>query len=277
MATALKGFINLALLPMSRRQSQKTKAYIAIDLMRQGAREVVTPKGVLKFHALRGSGVASAVETFHTDEPETREWIDTYIKPGEILWDIGASIGLYSLYAALNENIKVFSFEPSALNFSLLVEHVALNRMGNRVTPLCIALAGDTRLDVLHMSLYDTGTAGNALGVPKTVCKTFEPVFSQGVLAFAGDDLREVFKLPQPQHIKLDVDSIEADILRGLQRTLPYVHSVIIEVIGSNAEDSARIEQSFAAAGLEEDISVRTKGSQRSRLYLNRKMLSGKK
>ena len=39
------------------------------------------------------------VDTFATKEPETLEWIET-IPQGSTFWDIGANIGLYSLYAA---------------------------------------------------------------------------------------------------------------------------------------------------------------------------------
>ena len=39
------------------------------------------------------------VKTFFTKEPDTLNWIDNF-KEDEIFWDIGANIGLYSLYAA---------------------------------------------------------------------------------------------------------------------------------------------------------------------------------
>jgi FkbM family methyltransferase len=274
-AAILTKFIDLALLPMNKRQVWKTKAHIANDLMRQGSQQIVTKRGTLTFSALRGAGAASAVATFETDEPETRDWIDELVKPGETLWDIGASIGLYSMYAALDSSVKVIAFEPSALNFSLLSEHVALNDMGGRLTPLCMALAGETKLDVLHMSRYDTGTAGNALGRAETQCMTFTPVNSQGISAFTGDDFCEVFHVTPPNHIKMDVDGIEGEILKGLKRTLSQVSSVLIEVQGRNVREGlAQIEESFSAAGFEERVAVRDRGSRRNRLYINKRVYS---
>ena len=44
-------------------------------------------------------------ETFFTKEPETIEWINTF-KSDETLFDVGANIGLYSIYAA-QRGIKV--------------------------------------------------------------------------------------------------------------------------------------------------------------------------
>lgn len=38
-------------------------------------------------------------QTLLTKEPDTIEWIDTFQKD-DVLWDIGANVGVYSLYAA---------------------------------------------------------------------------------------------------------------------------------------------------------------------------------
>ena len=45
-------------------------------------------------------------------EPETFEWIRTTLKDQEVLWDIGANVGVFSLYAALEKKNKVLSLEP---------------------------------------------------------------------------------------------------------------------------------------------------------------------
>ena len=45
--------------------------------------------------------------TFETKEPETLEWIDT-IPKNSVLWDIGANVGLYSLYAARHGTVEYF-------------------------------------------------------------------------------------------------------------------------------------------------------------------------
>ena len=48
-------------------------------------------------------------KTLLTKEPETIEWIHTF-GSDDIMWDIGANVGVYSLYAALRGN-RVCSFE----------------------------------------------------------------------------------------------------------------------------------------------------------------------
>jgi FkbM family methyltransferase len=272
LAAILNGFIRFSLLPVGQRQKQKTLARLTRDLQASGSREITTDRGALKFLAMRGAGIASAVETFHSDEPETHGWIRTYIKPGDVLWDIGASVGMYALYAALDKSIRVYAFEPSALNFSLLVEHIALNEMGDRVMPVCMALSDETRMNVLHMGQYDPGSAGNALGGAATQTDaTIRPLFMQGVPAITGDDFARTFKAALPDHIKLDVDGIEGAILRGMPDVLRHAKTVIIEVEGMNASEAhTRIDPALKAAGLEEDLAFRSTGSGRNRLYINK-------
>ena len=50
------------------------------------------------------------VDSFFTKEPETLEWIDNFMDNKNIIfWDIGANVGLYSIYAAIKfNNIKVY-------------------------------------------------------------------------------------------------------------------------------------------------------------------------
>ncbi len=58
------------------------------------------------------------VKTFFTQEPETLEWINSFNDKTKIIfWDIGANIGLYSIYATTrHSDIEVVSFEPSTNN-----------------------------------------------------------------------------------------------------------------------------------------------------------------
>ena len=57
-------------------------------------------------------------ETFFTKEPDTIEWIESFDK-NDVFLDIGANIGIYSLYAAKNVS-KVWAIEPESLNFAML-------------------------------------------------------------------------------------------------------------------------------------------------------------
>jgi hypothetical protein len=67
------------------------------------------------------------------------------------------------------------------------------------------------------------------------------------------DDLVRTFGLRPPDHIKLDVDSIEEQILRGARETLPRVRSVLIEILKARSPAwKESVVEIFHAAGLHE-------------------------
>ena len=68
-------------------------------------------------------------------EPETIEWIDSFDQSKKIIfWDIGANIGIYSVYAATKfNNIEVVSFEPSTSNLRVLSRNISINNLQSKI------------------------------------------------------------------------------------------------------------------------------------------------
>ena len=77
---------------------------------------------------------------FSEKEPETLEWIDK-IEVGAVLWDIGANIGLYSVYAAKTRSCLVFAFEPSVFNLEFLARNIYMNNLSNNIVIVPLALS----------------------------------------------------------------------------------------------------------------------------------------
>ena len=75
-------------------------------------------------------------------EPGTCDWIKKEVRPGEIFYDIGANIGVYTVLAAIctGENGRVFAFEPHCLSFSRLLDNIRVNNLEHIVTPCNFAL-----------------------------------------------------------------------------------------------------------------------------------------
>lgn len=228
----------------------------------------MTEKGALRFYATRSVHTVSYVRNFGREEPETLRWIDAYVSKGSVLWDVGANIGLYSAYAGLSEGVRVFAFEPSALNFGLLAENLGINGLSN-VFPMCVALSDETKIDQLHIRDLEVGHACNSIGNPETQFASFNPVFMQAVPCFRADDITRVLGVPVPANIKLDVDGAEPLILAGATGILKEVGSVLVEVQGRNEKNAeALIDAPLRQAGLVEDTGWRTEGSGRNRLYV---------
>ena len=166
------------------------------------------------------------------------QWIEEWVQPGEVFYDIGANVGAYTLVAALSprSQARVVAFEPVAVNYAALTENVVLNGAADRITPLPVALDDSTRLETLHLRILDAGGARHTLGSPADADRAMHP---QPVLTFRLDELIEHMQLPRPAHIKLDVDGSEAAVLRGAERSLadPGLRSVLCE-LDHDAADS---------------------------------------
>lgn len=214
-------------------------------------RKVDTPAGSLSFFC-PGRIPLWRAETLLTKEPETIEWIDGFASE-DVFWDIGANIGVYSLYAALKPGIRVLAFEPAAVNAYVLNRNIEINNLDDRVSWFGIAFADITGLDQFHMS---TTAMGGALhGYAESVDsqgKPFSAVFRQGALGFTIDEFVDRFHPPFPSHIKIDVDGIEHRIVAGAEKTLKdsRVRSVLIELDAERDECRRNVCDRLQDAGL---------------------------
>ena len=227
LARALHGVVNLATAGQKPVRRAQTVARLMERLDADASATIVTRRGPLKVLPQRGPHLAAAALDFDGEEPETLAFIDA-IQPGESFWDIGAATGLLSMYAALREGVSVYAFEPKATSFGVLIEHLALNGLGERVFPLCLALSDTTELTRLSLFSMAAGSGGNSIGGAPDQFGGHHSVFSQGALAYRIDDFRAAFGLSAPDYLKIDVDGVEGAILRGGAETLKTVKAVIL-------------------------------------------------
>lgn len=184
-------------------------------------------------------------DTFSTKEPEILDWIDDL---GSVtLWDIGANIGLYSIYHALKNKSEVISFEPSVFNLPELIRNINTNKVESLVTVLPMPLSNLTGKNTFLLESDIDGAAGNAFGVDygydgKSLISNFE----YETIGFAADYLTSqnlIEKLPNA--IKLDVDGIEHLILSGMKSILssPQCRHIFIESSLQFDEQSSSIRK----------------------------------
>ena len=169
-------------------------------------------------------------ETFSTKEPETLAWIDNFERDS-VFWDIGANVGLYSIYAAKVKNTKTFSFEPSVFNLEFLAKNIFINNLEDKINIVPIALSDSNGINTFNMSNILWG------GALSTFSKTYDAngldliiKFSYNTLGITSDDLAKIFNLPKPKYIKIDVDGIEHLILSGMSSMLDEAEEILIEL-----------------------------------------------
>lgn len=192
--------------------------------------QVTTPFGNLKFSCPNTTTLWRA-KTIFTKEPDTIEWINSFAAQ-DIFFDIGANVGIYSIYAAC-QGIRSYSFEPESQNYATLNRNIYLNALHEKVDAFNIALSDKTCFGQLHIKQFTIGGALNNFGESINYKKEkFNPGFKQGVASFRLDDLISNFQLPIPNHIKIDVDGLESAIIAGSLQLLRYpeLKTILIEL-----------------------------------------------
>ncbi len=189
--------------------------------------------------------------TLLTKEPATLEWIGTF-KETDILWDIGANVGVYSLYAAVKGH-SVLAFEPSPSNYYLLGRNTEINRLDNKILAYCIAFSDATTLDTFFMANTELGGALNSFGeATDWQGKPFAVQLKQAMVGFSVDNFIRQFSPPFPNHIKIDVDGTEDKIIIGAKQTLAdkRLKSVLVELDTERTEYYQRVTKLFESFGL---------------------------
>jgi len=201
-----------------------------------------------------------------TKEPGTTKWIGGF-RPGEVLIDIGANVGIYSLCAARFSGVRVIAIEPESQNYALLNENIYRNALQDDVTAYCLALSDRTGFDLLYLIEFDPGCASHSFGA--SVDSDLRPrpsAFRQGCFATTLDELVAQGVVPVPHHVKIDVDGIEHRVVRGADATFrdPRVKSVLIELNAKLDEHwevvDRMLEQGFSYDSEEADRARRTEG-----------------
>jgi len=174
------------------------------------------------------------VETLLTKEPATIDWLNR-LDSSSILLDVGANVGMYSIYAAALKGSKVFAFEPESQNFSILVKNIFLNNVQKLVTPFCVSITDSIRLDLLHLSdfTWDGGGSCHSFGDEVGFDLNFrKSPFSQGSSSYTIDKAIEEGVVEVPTHIKIDVDGFEHKVIYGALNTLENdkLKSLCIEI-----------------------------------------------
>lgn len=182
-------------------------------------------------------------------EPYTSRWIADEMRDGDCLYDIGASVGAYSFIAArAHAGAKAYAFEPGAASFASLLANVARNNLGGQVIPLSIALSEKTGFtEFAYSSLSSGATKQQGIAVPP--CKRAPA--RQVVYAWALDDLIPLAKFNMPTHLKIDVDSSEVSVLRGMKKTLasPLVRLVQVEASQGEKGTAGEVAEILSGAG----------------------------
>lgn len=149
--------------------------------------------------------------------------LDAALRPGQVFYDIGANIGIYSLWAAVlvGETGQVYAFEPAERTSAWLAALIAQNELAN--VEVVRSAVGD-RVGELQLHTVP-GASGLSSVVPGLRVSAgggpVHTVSSMTTDAFATDHR-------PPSLIKIDVEGYEAEVVRGMSRLLDDIRPVVV-------------------------------------------------
>ncbi len=151
--------------------------------------------------------------------------VKTNVKKNDIVVDVGANIGYYTLLMAKN-NAVVNSYEPEPQNFNLLKKNVILNNFSSNINLFNKAVSDFNGNSKLVLSDHSTGQ--HKLDTNRFGTRTIDVEVTK-------------IELDKIDFAKIDVEGTELNVLKGM-KTLPNkmlveFNSINLKESGSNYND----------------------------------------
>lgn len=197
------------------------------------ATEVVTPEGVKITYCPNGLwmfGFKAASQNKFIDDLLFRYYEEVAtrvkylkIKPGDIMLDVGASIGSWTIPAAI-QGAQVYAFEIGGPQISALKLNMQLNNLTeDQINVQFIALCSDDNMELVWDGKMTLHKKGIKIKGSKDI-----PVGSISLDTWVNQHRDE---LPKIDYIKIDVEGMELEVLRGAYYSLrEFRPKLIIEI-----------------------------------------------
>jgi FkbM family methyltransferase len=145
-----------------------------------------------------------------------------YIHKNSIIIDIGAQMGVFSIFAAnKDKNVRVYSYEPYSPNFNLLKKNISLNKMSHRILPFKLGVSGKKEKRDFVLCPINTGGHG-------FYCKDSDKKIKIDTIS-----LKDVFdknKIEKCDFLKMDCEGAEYEILyKTPKKYLDKIKSISME------------------------------------------------
>jgi FkbM family methyltransferase len=176
-------------------------------------------------------------------------------KEGDIVVDIGAHIGRYTIIASkrVGANGKVIAIEADPNNFEILNRNVQLNRLENITTMNYAAFSKETKIK-LYLPAGDIFTKYNTI-MSNWIWVKPEDKFVE-VNANTLDNLLQQIGIKQVNWIKIDVEGAEFEVLKGAHNLLLNSKNIVLlmEVHGSPNDYRLKLEEFIRSYNLKTEF-----------------------
>jgi FkbM family methyltransferase len=156
-------------------------------------------------------------------DKRTLEWMRRSVGIGDVVYDIDAGLGIYSVIAARYHGAVVVAFEPGFAAFKALCDNVLMNGCDGSVLALPVAVADWDGLGELR---FPQGMAGQSRhSLSRAPFRTRRGVGDEGVVrqpvsTVTLDDAVRRYELPAPSHLRLGPSASVLAVAAGAAHVL---------------------------------------------------------
>ena len=210
-------------------------------------REKVFSIKILPGYSIRYAGKGDIAQIIYKNEVlvnykksfeySTLELFSTILKKDNVIIDVGANSGLYSIFYSklVGSQGKVYAFEPDAATFSLLTENLQLNNCENVKTYNFALSNKESRIEMVSFNPENVKLGdGDSFKYIREVHTDKGGDKNNSIHAYRLDDLEELNTVAKIDFIKIDVEGAELLVLQGSVNTiLKHKPTIIFELSGT--------------------------------------------
>jgi FkbM family methyltransferase len=177
---------------------------------------------------LAGTSVGTAVGI---NEPEVLDVLSSHVRPGGIMYDIGANVGYFTLVGAqlVGAEGQVHAFEPVPATAKVLRGNVEMNEL-RQVIVHEVGVSdrnGQARFEVGHESVRARESQGTQRRSERGLID---------VELVALDEMVAAKAVPPPDFVKMDIEGAEVSALRGMSAIIRHHKPIfLVEVHGTQS------------------------------------------
>ncbi len=149
-------------------------------------------------------------------ECEQQALLEKWIGEGDVVFDVGAHVGFYTLLGSLlvGSTGRVIAFEPIPENVAYLKQHLEINSVSN--------------VQIVEAAVSERHGKARLSNGPSSSMWHLDARGELEVQTISLDELVLDQKLPPPDLIKMDIEGAEALALNGSTRVISEFHPVVL-------------------------------------------------
>ncbi len=166
-------------------------------------------------------------------------------KPKGVVFDIGANIGAFSIYASSTSS-KVYAFEPELSNYKQLVKNICLNKRSKKIKAFKIAVGNENKKVLIYNGKFNKGISSVMFKITNK---------SEVVEMKRLSDLIDELGIQKVDLLKIDIEGKEYDLIYGLpKQKFEKIDKIVLEFHYIDKESYIELKNYLVSIGYKTNI-----------------------